>query len=90
MWQIFSFFYKKCGKENDMRNDLRTGFCRENRRKKIEGRRANGWLGKKWRWRSGRTMIDGEGDIEKEGGVGPNVCMDFFVLTEYLVMSRLS
>lgn len=37
-----------------------------------------------------RTMIDGEVDIEKEGGVGPNVCMDFFVLTEYLVMSRLS
>lgn len=35
-------------------------------------------------------MIDGEGDIEKEGGVGPSVCMDFFALTEYLVMSRLS
>lgn len=34
------------------------------------------------RWRGG--------GIEKEGGVGPNVCMDFFVLTEYLVMSRLS
>lgn len=65
---------------------MRTGFCREIGGK---GRRANGWR-KKWRWRSGRTVIDGEGDIEKEGGVGPNVCMDFFVLTEYLVMSRLS
>lgn len=35
-------------------------------------------------------MIDGEGDIEEGGGVGLDVCMDFFVLTEYLVMSRLS
>lgn len=68
-----------------MRNDLRTGFCREIGGKNWEEEGQMVGDGG-----SGRTMIDGEGDREKEGGVGPNVCMDFFVLTEYLVMSRLS
>lgn len=61
--------------------------------KKIEGRREGGKM-QGWRRRTSDRirggMINGRSAVEMEGGVHLNVCMDFFVLTEYLVMSCLS
>lgn len=56
--------------------------------KKIEGNRGRGKM-EGWRWRTIDRIRGGMINGRNEG-IHLNVSMDFFVLTEYLVMSHLS